>query len=440
MLRFAPSPTGDMHIGNLRVAIYNFLISKKLGQTLILRIEDTDIERNIKSKGEEIVEILKSFNIIFDDIIKQSDNFPLHRDKALKLLKEQKAFYCYCSKEFLDEKRQEARDKKIPFRYKDEWANLQKGNKTSSNIIRFKTTQSVEFRDLIKGEIYFDKSSLDSFVIMRDEMPLYNFACAIDDKDMELIIRGEDHVSNTPKQILIKKALGFKECQYAHLPIILNDQHKKMSKRDNHSSVKYLLDLGLEFESIRNYLIILGNAKLQEVLEENGNINNIIDKFDIRSVSRNPAQFDYKKLIHINKDILRNKGINSNLVEFIKPSFNGFSPNDFLGLINIYLKESNTKNGLKEDLEGVFLPLSKKEIIAKEYINEFNILKKILLDSKDLFNLEYEDFKNSLMKTSNLKGKNFFKPLRILISGKEDGIEIETLYNILSKQLNKILI
>ena len=135
MLRFAPSPTGDMHIGNLRAAIFNYLMARKLGEKFIIRIEDTDVERNIEDKDKDILELLKGFRLDYDELIYQSDNFPLHRDLALKLIKEGKAFYCYCSKEFLESKREEARAKKEAFRYDDAWAELEKGDRTDRKSV-----------------------------------------------------------------------------------------------------------------------------------------------------------------------------------------------------------------------------------------------------------------------------------------------------------------
>ncbi|MWV62711.1 glutamate--tRNA ligase [Helicobacter saguini] len=438
MLRFAPSPTGDMHIGNLRAAIFNFLMAKKLHQKFIIRIEDTDLERNIDNKDKDILDLLKAFRLSYDDLIYQSDNFPLHRELAHKLIKEGKAFYCYCSKEFLESKREEARIQKKAFRYKDEWAELEKGDRQTSNIIRLHANKAVRFKDEIKGEISFSAGEIDSFVIMRNDVPTYNFACSIDDKEMSYIIRGEDHISNTPKQILIKEALGFgANVKYAHLPIILNDENKKMSKRDAASSVKWLISQGLEPQAIANYLIIMGNSSVERACGELFDYNSVIDAFDVANISSNPAHFDYKKMLQINRDLLRKKPIESFYYLLDSINLNGAKEADFKDLITLYLGESNSVAELKTHLENTFNSIESKREMC-EFKDEFDKILGILkTDSKNFES--YEDFKNHLSTSLNLKGKNLFKPLRILLSGQPHGIEIDKLYNALKDKMQLII-
>lgn len=442
MLRFAPSPTGDMHIGNLRVAIFNYIMAKKLKQPFIIRIEDTDLERNIQGKDKEILKLLNTFGLEFSSVIYQSDNFALHRDLALRLVKERKAFYCYCSKEFLEEKREEARMQRIAFRYKDEWAELEKREKSTSPIIRLKANESVSFLDSIKGEISFNANEIDSFVIMRNDIPTYNFACSIDDKDMSYIIRGEDHISNTPKQILIKRALGFSEnVKYAHLPIILNEEHKKMSKRDKASSVEWLLSQGLEAKAIANYLILLGNTKLENKLGELFSLESCIEHFSLENVASNPAQFDYKKMAQISRDIMRKREISSfyplfTHLESIRLNF----PQSFDDLINLYLNEVGTQITLKEHIDSVFLPVEKKRELLLDFHNEFDSIISILRSNiNKILNYGYNDFKNFILKQSGYKGKPLFKPLRMILSGQEHGIELDKLYNVVKPFISYIV-
>lgn len=450
MLRFAPSPTGDMHIGNLRAAIFNYIMAKKLQQPFIIRIEDTDLERNIEGKDKEILSLLQTFGLEFNSVIYQSDNFFLHRDLALKLIKENKAFYCYCSKDFLDEKREIAKQQKIAFRYKDEWAELEKGAKHTSPIIRLRGNTAVSFVDSIKGRISFHANELDSFVIMRNDIPTYNFACSVDDKDMSYIIRGEDHISNTPKQILIKRALGFSDgVRYAHLPIILNEEHKKMSKRDKASSVEWLLAQGLEARAIANYLILLGNTKLEGLIGELFSLESCIEHFCLEEISSNPAQFDYKKVAQISRDIMRGQE-NSTFYHLFTHLFVNLESNstentkesrrDFDNLITLYKNEVGTQNELKFWIDSVFLPLSKKRELLGEMQSEFDIISRILKNHKDEFgSLEYLQFKDFVAKESGLKGKAFFKPLRMILSGQEHGVELDKLYCVLRPFIDYIL-
>lgn len=442
MLRFAPSPTGDMHIGNLRAAIFNYIMAKKLQQPFIIRIEDTDLERNIEGKDKEILSLLKTFGLDFSHVIYQSDNFPLHRDLTLKLIKENKAFYCYCSKDFLDEQRENAKKQKIAFRYKDEWAELEKGANTTSPIIRLRANKAVSFVDSIKGKISFQSNEIDSFVIMRNDIPTYNFACSVDDKEMSYIIRGEDHISNTPKQILIKQALGFSDkVHYAHLPIILNEEHKKMSKRDRASSVQWLLAQGLEARAIANYLILLGNSKLEEHVGELFSLESCIKHFCLEKVSGNPAQFDYKKVAQISRDIMRGQDnatfyplfthLDSNLLE---------SKKDFDALITLYKNEVGTQNELKNCIDSIFLPLSKKREFLVEFQHEFDTLSKILQNHKnECRSWDYMQCKDFLVRNSGLKGKALFKPLRMILSGQGHGIELDKLYITIQPFMDYIL-
>ena len=398
MLRFAPSPTGDMHIGNLRVAIFNFIIAKQRGEKFLIRIEDTDCARNIKGADKEILEILNLFGLFWDKLVYQSDNFPLHRKLAQNLIEKNKAFYCYATKEFLEQKRAEASAQKRAFRYDDLWAeeckeenkkpvirlrgNLSWGmqfrtcenfwdsadhqssvypknshkykshtaitsivdsasqnlgeNPRISHEVRksfcyfwllpkvesslpyrlqatkqrkgaestLDSTPFIAFTDAIKGECKFRLSEIDSFVIMRENIPTYNFACAVDDMlyDISFIIRGEDHTSNTPKQMLIHRALGYdKGIKYAHLPIILNDKGSKMSKRESESSVKWLLSQGFLPRAIVNYLLLMGNNPPCEIFT----LDEAIEWFDLSQLSKSPVRFDMGLLRHINREHLK---------------------------------------------------------------------------------------------------------------------------------------
>lgn len=441
MLRFAPSPTGDMHIGNLRAAIFNYIMAKKLNQKFIIRIEDTDLERNIIGKDKEILKLLQNFGLSYDEVIYQSNNFPLHRELAQKLIKENKAFYCYCSKDFLDEKREEAKRKRIAFRYKDEWAELEKGDKTISEVIRLKANEGVSFIDSIKGKIYFNANEIDSFVIMRNNIPTYNFACSIDDKEMSYIIRGEDHISNTPKQILIKRALGFKEnVKYAHLPIILNDEHKKMSKRDKASSVRWLLSQGLETKAITNYLILLGNTKLEQNIGELFNLEVCIKHFELEQISSNPAQFDYKKIAQISRDIMRKREVKTFYYLFKDLESIYLESNaDFDNIISLYINEVGSENELKEKIDSIFMPLNAKKEKIQDFANEFDCIVSILRDKYSDNIMSYNEFKDFLIKESGLKGKYLFKPLRMIMSGQEYGIELDKLYDVIKPYITMLV-
>jgi glutamyl-tRNA synthetase len=430
MLRFAPSPTGDMHIGNLRVALFNYIVSQQLNEQLIVRIEDTDTERNIEGKDREIVEILEQFQIKFSQLLYQSHNLKFHQQFASTLLQTGRAFNCFCTPETLDQKRELAKESKIPFRYDgtcEKLSDLDVLNSEKPSVIRMKRPdRKVLFKDLIKGDMEFKPEDIDNFIILRqDKKPTYNFACAIDDmlSDISIIIRGEDHLSNTPKQIAIQHAIGYgKVISYAHLPIILNNDGKKMSKRDDASSVKWLLESGFLPEAITNYLILLGNKTEKEIFT----LEEAIENFSIHNISKSPARFDLDKLKFINREhlkILDSEELSKRL---------GFFDRGVGEIAKIFVEEASTLTELKEKLDQIF----GKRDISGEFGESFELLKKLAPKYSDLEN--FDDFKKSLMKESGLKGKNFFKPLRILLTGKEDGPELSLLYPYLRSYINII--
>jgi len=429
MFRFAPSPTGDMHIGNLRVALFNYILSRQKKEKFIIRIEDTDKNRNIEGKDKEIIEILKLFGLKFDKVVYQSKNIVHHHYFAYKLIEEKKAFVCFCTKEELLKEKEMAKEKKIPYRYsgKCELLTLDEVAKRNSPFsIRIKKpAKDITFKDIIKGEMRFSPKEVDSFVLLReDKTPTYNFACAIDDMiyDIGFIVRGEDHLSNTPKQIHIHKALGYlKEIVYCHLPIILNTDGKKMSKREKASSVRWLLEAGYLPSAIANYLILLGNQVPKEIftLEEAGLW------FDITKISKSNAKFDLGKLNFINKAHIK-KLDNLKLSKILN-----YNDEKIGTLAKIYLEEANTINQLKQKIDAIF---SKKRDFG-EFLPQAKKIKMALKDMEP--ENEFSVFKKTLSQKTGLKGKNLFKPLRILLTSAAKGPELGKIYPLLKDYLKK---
>ncbi|WP_456488336.1 glutamate--tRNA ligase [Caminibacter pacificus] len=430
MLRFAPSPTGDMHVGNLRVAIFNYIVARQKGEKLLIRIEDTDKERNIEGKDKEILDILNLFGIEYDQVVYQSSNFHIHQQMAKRLLENKKAFVCFCDEEELNFQREKAKLEKRPYRYSGKCENLTKAQveelmkKKKPFVIRIKKPENeIEFKDLIKGDMKFTPFEVDSFVILRgDYTPTYNFACAIDDMlyDISLVIRGEDHLSNTPKQIHIRNSLGYdKEIKYAHLPIILNEEGKKLSKRENHASVKWLLEEGYLPEAIANYLILLGNSFEREVFT----LEEAIEFFDLTKISRSPAKFDIEKLKFLNKEHMKK------LKELHK--IIGAHPS-YEKLLEIFRDESDTLKEIKEKFDKIFKPAEDDEFKEQREILKEEILKGELEEN-------YDEFKKRLMKNTGLKGKNLFMPLRELLINQKHGAEIKDLYSAMKPYLKEVI-
>jgi glutamyl-tRNA synthetase len=431
MLRFAPSPTGDMHIGNLRVALFNYIVSKQRGEDLIIRIEDTDKERNIEGKDQEILEILALFGIEYSQLMYQSNNYRFHSAMALQLLHEKKAFNCFCSPEWLEKKRDEAKENKVAYRYDGACENLPAElviDNTNPFTVRLKKPEkAVVVHDHIKGEISFEPDDVDSFIIMRqDKTPTYNFACAVDDmlSDISLVIRGEDHMSNTPKQTHIRTSLGYaKEIEYAHLPIILNDAGKKMSKRDDASSVKWLLEEGFIPSAIANYLILIGNKPPKEIFT----IQEAMEWFSLDNISKSPARFDIDKLKFINREHLKNLDARE-LSRYV-----GFADEEIGELARLYLEEAGTTKELKSKIKPIF----EAKIIPDEFADAATTMREVIL--KAPYFDTYDAFKNYVSQESGLKGKNLFKPLRLLLTGAEHGPDLSEIYKHLQNYLREIV-
>mgnify|MGYP002405957511 CR=1 FL=1 len=419
-----------MHIGNLRAAIFNYICSLQDKSGFILRIEDTDKERNIQGKEKDILEILSKFGIKPQQIYIQSENLKFHRQLASKLLIDKKAFACFCTEEELEAKKQKAKEEGVAYRYDGTCERLSDAEVLACDkpfVIRMKKPErTMSFTDAIKGELSFEPDAVDSFVIMRtDKTPTYNFACAVDDmlEGVTFVIRGEDHVSNTPKQDLIREGLGYTgKMNYAHLPILLNIEGKKMSKRENESSVKWLFEQGFLPEAIANYLILLGNKTPSEIFT----IDEAVKWFDITKISRSPARFDVKKLEQINREHIK-LASDDRIAEVF-----GMDKN-LANLVRFYTQESSLVPEIKEKVNKIFAP----KVAPEEYKSEFETIKNA---AKNLGEFEnFDDFKKALMTATGLKGKNFFMPLRALLTGDLHGPELSELYPLIKGDLARII-
>ena len=289
-----------------------------------------------------------------------------------------------------------------------------------------KPPKSIEFIDGIKGNLSFEPENIDSFVIMRaDKTPTYNFACAIDDMltDISYVIRGEDHVSNTPKQEWIRQSLGYdKKLGYAHLPIILNKEGKKMSKRENDSSVKFLLEVGYLPEAILNYLVLLGNKTPKEIFT----LDEAIEWFSIENLSKSPARFDIDKLTQLNREHIR-LASDDRLSELFKMD------KKFAGLIKFYTEEGSLIPEIKAKIKQIY---SKKEL-STEFKENGEILRKTILEMAKFES--FDEFKQELINKTGLKGKGFFMPLRLLLTNEAHGPELGSLYPLIKDDIKEII-
>jgi len=423
MLRFAFGPIGDMHVGDLRVAIFNHIVSKQRGEDMIIRIEDMDKERNIEQKDQETLGILGLFGIGYSHVVYQSQNFRFHAAMALQLLHEAKAFNCFCSQEWLEKKKQEAKNNKEAYKYDDACrdlpAELVIDNENPFTVRIKKSQKPIVIKDHIRGEMTFKPEDMESFIIMReDKTPTYSFACAIDDMlgDISLIIRDEEHMNDAPKEDMIRTSLGYeKKIEYAHLPAITGE--------NGALSVKWLLEEGYLPSAIANYLILIGNKTPKKIFDP----EDAIEWFDLKNISKSSECFDMEMLKHINQEHIK-------LLDAKELSrYVGFADAEIGELARLYLEEVSTTKELKSKIGAVF---AKKEV-PEELDKDARAIAQTI-KSAPYFE-EYEDFYKHIMKESGLKGENFIKLLRLLLTGAEHGPDIALVYKYIKNYIGEIV-
>ena len=307
-VRFAPSPTGYLHVGGARTALFNWLLARKLGGTFILRIEDTDVERSTKESVDAILQGMEWLGLDWDEgPFYQSDSFPLYKEHVQKLLDEGKAYRCTCTSEELEGKRELAMKEGRKPKY-DGTCRERITQPDAPFVVRFRAPHGDEvvFDDLIKGRIAFPAEELDDLIIQRtDGTPTYNFCVVIDDALMRIttVIRGDDHVNNTPRQIQLYQALGFPVPRFAHVPMILGSDKARLSKRHGATSVIAYRDMGYLPEALLNYLVRLGWSHGDDEIFSR---EEMIQKFDIINVGRSAGVFNTEKLLWLNAHYIKN--------------------------------------------------------------------------------------------------------------------------------------
>ncbi len=305
--RFAPSPTGALHVGAARTAIFNWLFSASLGGEFLLRIEDTDRARSEEKFERQIVESLKWLGLEWHgEIVRQSERLASYAMLAERLIDEDKAYRCYVTAEELMRRREDARQKGEVFRYRREWSQLGAApGKAYAVRLSVSPAEKISVEDLVRDTIVFDSSEIEDFVILKtDGFPTYNFAAAIDDAQMDIshVIRGDDHIINAPRQILIAEALGFPKPELAHVPMILGADGKKLSKRHGAESVTEYRLRGYLPEAVLNYLVRLGwSFGDQEIFT----VRELVEKFSLKGIGKSPSVFDPKKFLWLNGKYLR---------------------------------------------------------------------------------------------------------------------------------------
>ena len=435
--RFAPSPTGPLHIGGVRTALFNWLYSKNKGGKFYLRIEDTDKERSKDEFKNQIINSLKWIGIYYEDNeYIQSDKINDHINVANELLKKGLAYKCYCSSEEIEEQKKRAKQKKIPYIYNRKWRDKSETDapKEINPVIRFKSKVEGKsiLKDLVQGNIEIENNTIEDFVILRaDGSPTYNLSASVDDHLMGMthIIRGDDHKINTFKQIQIYDAMNWKMPSFAHIPLIHTIEGKKLSKRDNASTLDDYSKIGIMPNALRNYLLRLGwSYKDKEIFD----LEESIKYFNLEGIGKSPSKLDISRIYSMNEYYIKNIDEND-LFDFLITYCETFQekiPDLAQKKIKNSLHFLKNKAKTLEDIykNSKFLINDKVQIEKedKKLLDE-TAIKIIKLFSDDINKLSdftretLEPIINDLIKNNNTNFKGVGQPLRICLTGSKFG-------------------
>jgi glutamyl-tRNA synthetase len=419
-VRFAPSPTGNLHIGGGCTALFNWLFSQSQNGKFILRIEDTDKERSKKEFVDEILYSLKWLGFNWDELYYQSERFDRYRLHADKLLKSGLAY-------------------------------IEKSPEGKEAIIYKVPLQKIKVQDLIRGEIEFDSSLIkDQVLIKSDGTPTYNFACVVDDAEMNIthIIRGDDHISNTPKQILFYEALGFKLPQFAHLPLIMGVDGGRLSKRTGATAISDYRKMGYLPEALLNYLLLLSWAPGDN--RELVNIKEAVKLFDLKNINKTSATFDLKKLDWINNQYLKNSDpekLADELIPLLEAknyiNKDNFDRGHLLVLIKLFQARLSRLNDFVDWADFFFLaePVideqAREKYLTQDLSKEFNLFAQRLdnLANFDIINIE-ASFRE-LVSELGIEAKKLIHPVRVALTGKTIGPGLFEVIYYLGKEKSK---
>ena len=435
--RFAPSPTGALHIGGVRTALFNWLYSKNKNGTFHLRIEDTDKERSKDEHKFQIIKSLKWIGIEHDgDEYIQSTKIDDHINIANELLKSGNAYKCYCSSEEIEEQKKRARQKKLPYIYNRKWRDLTEADapKNIKPVIRFKSKieGSTILKDLVQGDVEIENITIEDFIILRnDGTPTYNLSATVDDHQMGMshIIRGDDHKINTFKQIQIYLAMKWELPQFAHIPLIHTIEGKKLSKRDNASTLDDYSKIGIMPDALRNYLLRLGwSFEDKEIFT----LDESIKHFNLEGIGKSPSKLDMSRILSMNEYYIKNmdeKDLFDQLMEYCK-LFKNEIKSDKINKIKKSLIFLKNKAKTLEDIfnnaqyiifDQVTFNQEDMKLIdetGKKIITDFkNRLEKIDKLSKETL----EPIINKLIKSNDTNFKGVGQPLRIALTGSKFG-------------------
>lgn len=464
-VRFAPSPTGPFHIGGARSALFNWLLAQKQGGKMILRIEDTDLERSSRESEENIKAALKWLGLTWDEGIdvggpygpyRQTERLSLYETYTKKLLESGQAYYCYCTDEELEAERQACMAKGELPRYSgkckaltdEEKAKLEAEGRKPTIRFRVPANQQIVFKDLVRGTVAFDSNGIGDYVIVKsDGIPTYNYAVVIDDATMHInqVIRAEEHLSNTPRQVLIYEALGLPVPEFGHISLILGKDRTKMSKRHGATSVEQYRKLGYLPEALVNFLALLGWAPDKE--QEIFSLEELVQEFSMDRVAKNPAVFDVDKLNWLNAHYLRQTDLDR-LTELALPAMieAGYVPEQYNETQKAYVKQ--ILHVIQDHISYAaqitdFAPLFYGDEIdfesdeARAILQDSEVepvlalFKEKLLALPSLDEAALKALLKSITKELKVGGKKVFMPVRVAITGQVHGPDLARLIPVL---------
>ena len=449
--RFAPSPTGNLHIGGARTALFNWLYARNQGGKFLLRIEDTDKARSETKYVESILESFSWLGIDYDDsLVYQSERASIYKDAVNKLLESGDAYYCDCTKEELASLRTEQQKLGLKPKYDGRNRDLSQDYKEGS-VVRFKTPLEGEIsvKDTLKGQVTVQNNELDDLIIQRaDGTATYNLTVVVDDIDMGVtnVIRGDDHLNNTYRQIHMMHALGYKIPQYTHIPLIMGEDRKRLSKRHGAVSAYDFRDQGILPISIINYLARLGWASGDK---EKFTLEELISLFNLKSLNKSSAIFDYKKLYFLNKYFIKELEIDDLYREFLylTDEFNHLGEEK---LIEIIEAQRDRCKSIREIIDESLFFITDNLNIDEKLIDKF-----LVPDNLELFNtlsgqlesleewsiINVKEVIDNIMHECELDLPRFAKPTRIALTGSLSSPSIDLTIYLLGKEscLKRIL-
>ena len=446
--RFAPSPTGQLHIGGARTALFNYLYSKNQKGKFLLRIEDTDKERSKKIYENQIIDSLGWLGVNFDDnVFYQSQNIKKHIDVANQLLKNNFAYKCYCTQEELDQKREIAKQNSVNYIYDGKCRDL-KEEKNLPFVVRLKIEKNkkIMLYDGVQGNVEIDTSTLEDFILLRsDNTPTYNLSASVDDKLMNIthVIRGDDHKINALKQIMIFQYMGWKLPKYFHIPLIHSEDGKKLSKRDNASTTEDYKKIGILPIALRNYLLRLGwSYKDKEIFNDEESIK----YFSLKNIGKSPSKLDFERIKSLNEFYIKNLNENiliENLITYIKTYKKKLDDkiiDNITSNINILKNKAKTLEDIYNNSNFIYNFQKKLDVINdknKTIINEFY---SELVKLKSYDEEKISQINQDIIKNNNIKFKDLGQPLRLILTGSDQAPSIKDIIKILgiSETINRI--